>query len=281
MELQTQDRRGLRSLTLFQGQTIMRNTLRRSPALQAAKQDPETLVERLRETITGDLPRLIDQYKAKTGLQHLGEQFQTEVIQATLGSVLLHWDIPKRKRFSVLSKEMARVEKEAFASAKQLRRLQIALDDVTPLYADNLIEGLKLPLTAEWDALKLSRMPSFIALRLENLSNRAAIHVQLFKRRDKGGVLSLIEFRALVLGLGHAFRRATGRAAKVTWNEHGRRYEGNFVELVEIVLPLARTCADGYGWRMVCPQTKRARGKYIYDLTRAGRRIPQTSYHVS
>jgi hypothetical protein len=85
----------------------------------------------------------------------------------------------------------------------------------------------------------------------------------------------------LVRGLAEAFELATGRAAKVTWNDTSNRYEGRFVNLVETVLPLALTCAEKFGWQIPCPGSQRARGKYIYEATRSGRAMPRTRHHSS
>jgi hypothetical protein len=84
---------------------------------------------------------------------------------------------------------------------------------------------------------------------------------------DKGGAPRMMAFRALVTGLMSAFRIATGREAKVTWNDHRDAYEGRFLAFVEVVLELVL--------RMKIIEEKPlryplARGKYIYELTRAG-----------
>ena len=157
------------------------------------------------------------------------------------------------------------MEKAASAAAKSLHQLQTAFDGLTPLYRDPIFKNLQMPIR--------------MALDLETLANSAHIYANDFD--DKGGVLpKMMEFMFLVRGLANAFRDATGRGAKVTWNEYTSKFEGDFVELVEITLPIALKCAEKCGWQMPCPRTKRARGRYIYNMTRSGA-VSRTSYHVS
>jgi hypothetical protein len=218
-----------------------------------------------REITSEHVPRLVDQYASATGLPVSNPRFQFLVAQAILGSALTHLDVPKRKRWSVIRKEMLNVEKAASAAAKNSRQLQIALDNLTPLYRDAIFKNVQMPIRA--------------ALDYETLSHRAHIYAKDFD--DKGGVPpKMAEFRALVRGLAYALRDATGRLAKVTWNDYTRKYEGDFVELLEITLPLTLTCAERGGWRMSYPRTRRARGRYIYNMTRSGA-ISRTSYFIS
>jgi hypothetical protein len=238
------------------------------PAKPDAEREPLAVaVAQLRKIISSEAPSLIRNYTVANGLPHSNSQFQANVIQAILSSVALHWDAPNRKRFSLLRKEMLRVEKKASAAAKVLRSLQAALDDLTPLYRDAIFKRLDVP--------------SRTALDLDALSARADMYAKGFKLFDKGGVPKMLEFQMLVRGLACAFEDFTGRPAKVTRNTYRRTYEGRFVALVESMLPLALTCTESFGWKMFHPGSKRARGKYIYEMTRSGRAIPRTSYHVS
>jgi hypothetical protein len=222
-------------------------------------------VVQLRTIITSEAPTLIERYTVSNDLPRPTQQFQANVSQAILASVALHWDAPKRKRFSKLRKEMSRVKKYASAAAEGLRRLQAALDDLTPLYRAVIFKRLDTPLRT--------------ALNLDALSARADVYATGFKSFEKGGAPKMLEFQMLVRGLASAFEEFTGRPAKTTWNQY--RHEGDFVELVEAMLPLALTCSKRFGWAMSCSRSRRARGKYIYEMTRAGRAIPRTSYHIS
>jgi hypothetical protein len=80
--------------------------------------------------------------------------------------------------------------------------------------------------------------------------------------------------------LAHAFERATGRPAKVTLDSRGK-YGGHFLELVETVLPLTRDIAQQFGWPMSHSRSTSARGKFVYEHTRAGKSFPQISYAIS
>ena len=235
---------------------------------KATPQEPAALTkaitDQLRELISGSVPDLVDQYASATGLP-LSEQFQAEVTQAILASVLLHWDGPKRKRYSFLRRELVRVEKQASMVAKGLRSLQAALNDLIPFYRDVVSKGLGIP------SLSTAR-------DIERLSAGADMYANAFV--DLGGAPKMLEFNMLVRLLAQAFERTTGRAAKVTLDPRGK-YGGDFVELVEAMLPLTENCAKQFGWQMSFPKTTRARGKYIYDHTRAGRSISKTRYHIS
>src|SRR5262249_6309306 len=150
------------------------------------------------------VPKLIEEYRAATGLANLGEQFQTEVTQAVFQSVLLHWDIPKRVRRSAVRAQMNRVARKASTLAKQLRNFQAALDDLIPLYRSNVVECLDLKVEKCGDLkLKLERTPSFLAQKFEHVSNLAAVSARAF--RDEGGAPSMVEFRELMRSLANAF----------------------------------------------------------------------------
>jgi hypothetical protein len=194
------------------------------------------------------------------------------VTQAIVSAVALLSDAPKRKRFSILRSEMSRVEKAASNAAKALRTLQSAIDELTPLYRDALYS---------WPRFEKFEIPRRADLDLDALSNYTNMYAKGFRLFDKGGAPKMLEFEVLVVGLADAFEKLTGRSAKVTWSEHKGRYEGDFVNLVETILPLAQSCAESVDLRMSCPSTPFARGKYIYEKTRAGRPMSRTSYHVS
>ncbi len=111
--------------------------------------------------------------------------------------------------------------------------------------------------------------PWFYAL--SSVAQRARLHAQAIRHMDKGGAPKMLAFKILILYLARAFKTATGRDAKATWNEHKHRWEGNFVNLVESILPSAqRYCVVATDRALRCPAKQKARGKYIYDLTRAG-----------
>ena len=176
---------------------------------------------------------------------------------------------------------MKRVADKASSLAKQLVNFQAALDDLIPLYRTNIVECLDLKVEKCGGLkLKLERTPPFLAQKFEHVSNLAANSARAF--RDEGGAPSIVEFRELVRSLANAFERATGRPAKVTENPGmvRRKYGGDFLKLVEIMLPLTREIAQQFKW-LSLPQSTSARGKYVKKLTRAGKSSPQSSWLIS
>src|SRR5262249_2175986 len=152
------------------------------------------------------------------------------VIQAILMCILVHLEMPYRKRFSVLRREMLCVDNAAAAAAKNLRKVQTALDELTPFYRDAMFKQGPL--------IKQVEMPIRTALKLDHLSNIAHIYAQGFKAGEKGGAPKMLSFAMLVKGLARAYQRVTGKAAKVTWNDVESRYEGPFLRFFDAVLPL-------------------------------------------
>jgi hypothetical protein len=214
------------------------------------------IVEQCREIIGQSAPDLVDDYAAGIGLTP-SPQFQADVRQAILSSIVVHLDKLHLERRSDIRKAMVRVDKEAAAAEKCLRRLQAALDSLPPFHRDAVF--------------KMQDAPFAIALRLNGLSNSAHSYAHALKLMNRGGAPTMLGFGILVRSLARAFEGATGGPAKVTWSEHRETYEGRFVKLVETMLPLALRCAVKFGRPMPCPDSPRARGKYIYEATRAGR----------
>ena len=157
---------------------------RRLPNPRPGNEEPIALtaaiVDQLRDTISIAVSKLIGEYAAVTGLANLGEKFNIEVTHTVLISVVLHWDIPKRVRRSVVRKQMEAVAEQAADLAKQLRSLQATLDELMPLYRSEIVKGLELPLKAEWTGLKLERTPDFLAWKFDNASNKAGILAPMF-----------------------------------------------------------------------------------------------------
>jgi hypothetical protein len=96
------------------------------------------------------------------------------------------------------------------------------------------------------------------------------LYAEALKGADTGGILQNLPFKLFVLYLARAFKNATGREAKVTWSEYGRCYKGRFVDFEEAVLSLTKDWPDYLGVTVSYPRTQRARGRFIYERTRAG-----------
>src|SRR5262249_55756172 len=166
--------------------------------------------------------------------------FEQDVIEAIVLCVFYHLS-PKPESFSELRKQMLRVDKAAASAVKNLRQLQSALDALAPMYRDPMLKQTPI------------QMPVRTALSLDTLSNRAHNDAKAFAR--KGGAPKMLAFNMLMKRLAAAFQHATGRAAKVTWNEYRKEYGGKFLSLVEAVLPLVLECAESLGSRLPCPRS--------------------------
>jgi hypothetical protein len=110
--------------------------------------------------------------------------------------------------------------------------------------------------------------PEFYALSRVALA--AELYAEALKGADKGGVRQNIPFRLFVLYLAVAFKNATGREAKVTWDDVKGCYKGRFVKFVEAVLSLTKDWPARLDVTFPYPSNPRSRGRYIYNLTRAG-----------
>jgi hypothetical protein len=180
------------------------------------------------------------------------EGFERDLIEALLWCIVSHLDAPKRKRFSDIRTDYMRVARTASAAKKHLKSLRRLAGELLTVHLD--LAGLE---SAEKGLGLIEE--SFILLS-DNL-----------KGADKGGAPTKLAYRSLVRGLKLTFERATGRQAKVTWNPYRSRYEGSFFGFVEAVLPLAQSFADAANRPMDIPTAERARGKYVYEMTRSPR----------
>ena len=113
-----------------------------------------------RRNITESVEGSMKQYATAIGMQP-NAQFQQGLIEAFYSCVVAHLCLyfEKPKRISAIRKELLSVDKEAAAAAKCLRRLQAALDDLTPSYRDAIFKHLEMPIRS--------------ALKLRYLSNAA------------------------------------------------------------------------------------------------------------
>jgi len=226
-----------------------------------------TAIRECREIASNSVLRIADQFATTVGLSISTSTFHENLTQAIVSFVTLHLDGPRRIRYSILRKQTSRVEAAASTVAKHLRLLQAALDDLTPLYRNAIYERLEIP--------------RILALRFEALSARSDMYAEGLKLFEKGGAPKMLEFEVFVRDLARGFEVATGREAKVTWNPEEHRFEGQFVLLVENVLQIASTCSERLGIALSFPKTSSARGRYIYEKTRAGRSMSRYQWHVA
>src|SRR5437879_1269450 len=102
-----------------------------------------TAIRGCRKIASNLVPRAADQFAATVGLSISNSQFHENLTQAIVAFVTLHLDAPRRIRYSVLRKQMSRVDGAASTVAKGLRLLQAALDDLTPLYRNAIFKRLE------------------------------------------------------------------------------------------------------------------------------------------
>jgi hypothetical protein len=103
-------------------------------------------------------------------LQLKGEshEFRRELADGIVLCLTLHRMNPPPKRYSDIRKELVRASKEAAAVVKSLRRLYLALDDLTPMYKEHLGD-----LWEPRGQLALAALPKEVA-RFDKLSALAA-----------------------------------------------------------------------------------------------------------
>jgi hypothetical protein len=219
----------------------------------------ESTFEQCRAFLTAEVKLRKSQYAKVVPLRVSSPQFENDVIEAIVLSVTYHL-APKPTKFSVLREQMVRVDEAAISAAEKLHALQATLEQVEQMYRDALLNQQP----------KIVATPFRMARSVEALSHRAHLYWRGFA--GEGGAPKMVGFRMLVQHLAGAFQRAVGRAAKVTWNAYDKRYGGDFVNFFEALLPIALECAQQLGPKMPCPGNARARGKYIFELTRSARR---------
>jgi hypothetical protein len=219
---------------------------------------PSTL-KQCRAFITRSVEVHGSDFEKAVGLPLSTLQFKQDIVQALVESISFHL-APKPKKYSELRRQMLRLDKAAASAAKAVRRLHLVFEKVDPIYRDAILKQKSMLVS-----------PLKNALTLQSLSDSAHIYSRGFAVAGAGGAPKMIAFEILVKGLATAFRRVVGRPAKVTWNAHQLRYEGKFVRLVETALPIAQQCVAQLGPKIAYPRSERARGDYIFKMTRSRR----------
>jgi hypothetical protein len=134
----------------------------------------------------------------------------------------------KPTRYSDIRKELSRVAKEAKTAQVSLRRLRNAVESLSPLSRESLE---RLPKPVAKIALTTVKNAPFHAL--SSVALAAQFYSSTLKGRDRGGAPTRLAFRMLIVFLARAFKNATNREAKVTWNEYKDCYTGAFIRFVE------------------------------------------------
>jgi hypothetical protein len=233
------------------------------------------------------------------GLPAKGErfaQFKNNVAEALHAGLRAHF-MPPAQRLSNLTAKLRRVADLAIDMAPKLLELDALLDELRPPFGhhhrfgyrrSDLSDQARALLDQRLDPKTLKReekreLPP-LPLRTLSLAAAARRFAEVFQ--DKGGASKkypafnvLLNGDGLRLphperddrcvignGLAHAFEQATGRKANVTWSDYRGQYEGDFVSLVEAVLPIARGIAERVspGRPLLCPNNV---GAYFYEAT--------------
>jgi hypothetical protein len=207
------------------------------------------------------------QYAAVIGLTSSTPQFEQDLVDAFQWCHWMHLEATHHKRISDIRKELLRVKRGAMEAESSLSRLRDALNELPPRYRE-LLDGSLESVAKVAVSLVAKRQPWFHAL--SSVAELAGILTEILKGTDKGGRSKMLAFNALVRALARAYKRATNKPAKAAWDEYNKRFSGKFVSLVESVLPLAKRWAGTPERPILYPQSPKARGKYIHELTRRG-----------
>ena len=213
-----------------------------------------SLDARLRKIIAPHLPK----YEKTIGLTAPDDQFRSRVTKAIIACVFQHMLMPYLPRASGLSKDLAKASNQAQSAQNSLRRLADILDGLPQELSDQL--------TTHWGILgeiryrSLEREISW----LEQVSVITSMYAKRLKTLDRGGAPKMRAFEVLRKGLADAYQSAKGRRG-ITWNEYGKKWGGEFVELVRAVLPLATKLAEKISGRplRIPRQGTHALGKYL------------------
>jgi hypothetical protein len=208
----------------------------------------------------------VDRYAAAINLPSVSPQFEQDLVDALLWCHLMHLEATNRKRGNT-RKVLLCIANESAAAERHLARLRNALNELTPRIQELLEQQLE-GVAKVAVSLVSKQQPWFNALgSVADLTDSLA---KGLKGTDKGGAPKMLAFNALVKVLAHAFERAKNRPAKVTRNNYTGQFSGEFMSLVEAVLPLAIRWAGTPERPMHYPKSPEARGKYIYESTRRG-----------
>lgn len=205
----------------------------------------------------------------------LDGKFAVGILNAVTGCVIQHRE-GYLKRMSEHRKELLEIYKHAAGVADAMQKLSSALYQLTP--------DIRLVLGEKWGSEGLEQMRELAldALRFCGLAGLAKDFSVILE--DKGGPTKFAAFGALVRGLADAFEHGRGRRAGITRKVDTSEddvidtslYEGDFMRLVEKVLPVAIGLAEaGDAPRLAIPESKdrtaRALGKYLERVTNVRR----------
>jgi hypothetical protein len=229
-------------------------------AEQEAQEAFKSFDAKCREIISRHLP----EYERTIGLTTPNHEFRSKVTDAIMACVFTHMLKSDRWRPSDLQRDLAKANKEARSAQNSLRKLSDILSALPELIRDEF--------TTNWGIFgeiahrSLERQISWLV----DLSGLTGIFSKHLKTLDRGGAPKMRAFAVLANGLADAYEIATGKLAGITWDEYDKRYDGEFLKLVQAVLPLAEKLGDMPKRPLRVPrQGKYALGKYLSTLTAA------------
>jgi hypothetical protein len=215
----------------------------------AAREAVKSFEAKCQKTISRHLP----QYEKTIGLTAPNREFRSKLTDAIIACAFQHMLTPFLRRPSAWRKDLAQASKEARTAQNSLQKLADILDNLPHALSDRLSRSM------ERDISWLNQVSV--------LTGRLSKALKL----DRGGAPKTYAFKVLANGLADAYEIATGRDARITWNDYGRKqkYKGKFLEFVEAVLPLAAELANMPQLPLRVPVGKYALGKSLSTLTTA------------
>jgi hypothetical protein len=236
---------------------------RRKKHVPDPKLEPEAVVGDLDKQFRNITARHLPEYERAIGLPSANSEFREKVIDAVSTCMFQHLLNPRGTRPSQIRKHLLAAGGAARQARDSLIRLDVALNGL-PESVLQLLEqywGTTGTIARGFVGNQVSWLR--VAASLTELSSKAFI--------DKGGAPKHLAFHVLAKGLVKAFEIGKGEAAKVNWNEIKGKWDGEFMALVEAVLPLVQKLA-GTEPPLWVPKSPGALGKYLHDLTRANTR---------
>jgi len=229
-----------------------------------AEQEAEEANQVFQHVTSKIISRHLPEYERTIGLTAPNHEFRSKLTDAIMACVFTHMLNSDRWRLGDLRRDLAKANKEARSAQNSLRKLSDILGALPQSFRDEL--ATHWGIFGEIAHRSLEREISWLI----DVSGLTGIFSKHLKALDRGGAPKMRAFAVLANGLADGYEIATGRLAGITWDEYDKRYDGEFLKLVQAVLPLAGKLADMPGRPLRVPrQGKYALGKYLSTLTTA------------
>jgi hypothetical protein len=225
--------------------------------------DPKAVIRDLADQYSRIVARHLPEYERVVGLATAHHEFRESVTRAVSASMFQHMLEPLT-RPSQIRKDLLQASAAAREAQDSLCRLDTALNAL-PEHVLRLLEqhwGLSGEIARAFLDNEVSWLR--VAASLTDLSAEAFV--------EKGGRAEMRAFLVLAKRLAEAFQAGTSRRAKVNWDPIGSCWRGDFLKLVQAVLPLVQVLAATTKRPFPAPRSPVALGQYLHDLTRANLR---------